>query len=64
VSGAVGAKCLHTRVLSIKSRRSSASLYFSKSSIFWPDVPRNLVLVQGQPHVEYKAMNQKKVPNN
>lgn len=42
VFGAVGARCLHLNVLSINSSLSLASEYFSRSSMFWPDVPRNL----------------------
>lgn len=42
VSGAVGAKWRHRRVRSSRSSRSSASEYLSKSSMFWPDVPRIL----------------------
>lgn len=44
VSGAVGARWRHISVRSIKSKRSSASEYLLKSSIFWPDVPRNLLI--------------------
>jgi len=47
VLGAVGAKCLHLNVLSMNSSLSFASEYFSRSSTFWPDVPRNLEAVWG-----------------
>jgi len=45
VLGAVGAKCLHLNVLSMNSSLSFASEYLSRSSTFWPDVPRNLEAV-------------------
>lgn len=45
VLGAVGARCLHLKVLSMKFNFSFASEYFPRSSIFWPDVPRNLNII-------------------
>lgn len=44
VSGAVGAICRHLRVRSMKSNWSFAWEYLLRSSIFWPEVPRNLSL--------------------
>ena len=42
VLGAVAARCLHLNVLSKKSSLSFASEYLVRSSMFWPEVPRNL----------------------